>query len=72
MECANTYYLNKHLDEQDKIECACDELFKIIEPEIREIENIIISLKNISKDFKGYDFTEEVREIMNDLIGENI
>lgn len=68
MEDANTYFVNRMLREQEQQEVALDKFEQYIDEKILEIDEIIIQLKKISEDYQGYDFTEELDDMLKDIL----
>lgn len=68
MEDAVTNAINKHQEKLRKQETSL-ELFKdSIDDELAEIMDIIKVLKRKAKDYDGFDFTEELKELLEELI----
>lgn len=68
MEDAVTNAINKHQEKLRKQEISL-ELFKdSIDDELAEIMDIIKVLKRKARDFNGYDFSEDLDEILRELI----
>ena len=66
--CANTEALNRHLDNQERQEIAREELFKLLENELEEHRIIVAKIQETAKDYKGFDFTEDINdELMGDI-----
>lgn len=68
MECANTYHLNKYLDKQEEAEKALESFEASIADSIQIIEDEIKSILTSADDFYGYDFTEDAKEMIRELI----
>jgi len=66
--CANTEALNRHLAEQEKGETALENFFSAVENEIEELEDIITRIKNIAKDYEGYDFSDEIKDLVLEYV----
>lgn len=68
MEDAVTNAINKHQEKLRKQEISL-ELFKdSIDDELAEIMEIVKTLKKKARDYDGYDFTEEIKCLLEDLI----
>lgn len=68
---ANTYYLNKYLDEQERTERAYESFIDDIESYLSVIEVAIEEILSISKSYeygdREYDFYEDAKECIKDL-----
>ena len=63
---AKTAMLNKKMDEDEKRERFLGEF--ILYTNIEEIESIINQAKESAKDYKGYDFTEDLNDMIKEII----
>lgn len=68
MQCANTTALNKMLDSQETEERARENFTNGTFDIREEIEKNIQFLLDMSKDYQGYDFTEDTRDFIKELI----
>jgi len=66
--CANTEALNKHLAEQEACEKALDNFYGAVEGELEELEEVISRIKEIAKDFEGYDFSDEIKDLVLEYV----
>lgn len=68
MEDAVTNAINKHKEKLRKQEISL-ELFKdSIDDDLAEIMEIIKILKRKAKDYDGFDFSEDLKELLEELI----
>ena len=68
MEDAVTSAINKHQEKLRKQEISL-ELFKdSIDDDLAEIMEIIKILKRKAKDYDGFDFSEDLKELLEELI----
>jgi len=51
---------NKMLEDDENRNKALDSLLEEIDPFMIELNEMIKTIKKVSKDYKGYDFTEDV------------
>ena len=69
---ANTYYLNKYLDEQERTERAYESFLDDIESYLSVIEVAIEEIFSIAKNYeygdREYDFYEDAKEWIKDLL----
>lgn len=68
MNCAVESYLNKYQEKLKKQEVSYDLFLTAIDDDLVEIQELIKKVKKKADGFDGYDFTEEVKEILGDLI----
>ena len=66
--CANTYYINKHLEEQENAERLEEQFDDYIQAELGDIENAIDNIRTYAKDYQGNDMTERANELIKDLL----
>lgn len=66
--CVNTEILNKYLDEQEKKEVSLNYLFKLSDDELDEVREMISVLLQRARDYDNYDFEEEMRDTIKELI----
>lgn len=67
MEDANTYFMDKHLEKQQKETDAFQMFLDEEEEEIGEIIELINALKYRALNQVDYDFTENIEEFIKDL-----
>jgi len=67
-DCANTSALNKMLNEQEFDEKAKENFLEEIDPIINELSEAIEKIKEIAKDYQGYNFSEDIKEIVSELV----
>lgn len=68
MNCATENALNKYQEKLKKQEVNYDLFLTAIDDDLVEIQELIKKVKKKADDFNGYDFTEEVKELLGDLI----
>lgn len=68
MKCATEYALNKYQEKLKKQELSYDLFLTSIDDDLVEIQELIKKVKKKADGFDGYDFTEEVKEMLGDLI----
>lgn len=68
MECATTNALNKYQDKLKKQEQSYDLFLTSISDDLVEIQDLIKKIKKRADGFDGLDFTDEVKELLIDLI----
>ena len=68
MQCANTTALNKMLDSQELEEKSLSSFVANTFDIREEIENNIKFLLDMSKDYQGFDFTEDTKDFIKELI----
>ena len=68
MECATTKALNRYQEKLKKQELSYDLFLTSIDDDLVEIQELIKKVKKKADGFDGYDFTEEVKEIIGELI----
>ncbi len=68
MECANTKALNKFQDKLKQQEVCYEAFLKDIDDDLVEIQEMIEKVQNIAKDYDGYDYSEDLKEHLEDLI----
>lgn len=64
---ANTYHLNRYLDQQEKQEKSLEILMENLDDRLVTLQKEIAALQRIASCFDGYDFTEEINEAIKDL-----
>ena len=68
MECATENALNKYQEKLKKQELSYDLFLTAIDDDLVEIQELIKKVKKKADGYNGYDFTEEVKELLGDLI----
>ena len=68
MNCATENALNKYQEKLKKQELSYDLFLTSIDDDLVEIQELIKKVKNKSYGFDGYDFTEEIKSLLEDLI----
>lgn len=68
MKCAIENALNKYQEKLKKQELSYDLFLTTIDDDLVEIQELIKKVKKKADGFDGYDFTEEVKELLGELI----
>ena len=68
MKCATEYALNRYQEKLKKQELSYDLFLTAIDDDLVEMQELIKKVKKKADGFDGYDFTEEVKEIIGELI----
>ena len=68
MQDANTEYLNRYLNEQQKQEEALEAFTNEIQIDLLEIQKLVYEMEVTAKNYQGYDFREDLKEILNDTL----
>ena len=68
MQDANTTYLNRYLNEQQKQEEALEQFTNEIQIDLLEIQKLVYEMEVTAKNYQGYDFREDLKEILNDTL----
>ena len=68
MKCAIENSLNRHQEKLKKQELSYDLFLTAIDDDLVEIQELINKVKKKADSFDGYDFTEEVKELLGELI----
>jgi len=68
MQDANTTYLNRYLNEQQKQEEALEAFTNEIQIDLLEIQKLVYEMEVTAKNYQGYDFREDLKEILNDTL----
>ena len=63
--CANTEALNKYLSGEEQFEKVCEEFEG-------DVLQLIQELRSITRDYKYYDMTDVLKEILPDMILEEL
>ena len=67
MKCATENALNKYQEKLKKQEVSYDLFLTAIDDDLVEIQELINKVKKKADGFDGYDFTEEVKQIIGEL-----
>lgn len=68
MECASEKALYKYQEKLKKQELSYDLFLTAIDDDLVEIQDLINKVKKKADGFDGYDFTEEIKSLLEDLI----
>lgn len=68
MECGAENALNKYQEKLKKQELSYDLFLTAIDDDLVEIQELINKVKKKADSFDGLDFTEEVKQMLGDLI----
>lgn len=68
MDCAIENAMIKHQEKLMKQEIILELFIDSIDDDLAEIVEIVKTLKKKARDYDGYDFTEELKELLEDLI----
>ncbi|MEA2090964.1 MAG: hypothetical protein U9O83_01200 [Campylobacterota bacterium] len=68
MRDANEEALNKYMQEQEYSERMLENFIDDIEPLINEVSEIIERIKNIESGYESFDFTDEIKQQIGDLL----
>lgn len=68
MECATEKALYNYQEKLKKQELSYDLFLTAIDDDLVEIQELINKLKKKADGLDGYDFTEEIKEMLGDLI----
>ena len=68
MKCATENALNKYQEKLKKQELSYDLFLTAIDDDLVEIQELIKKVKKKADGFDGYDFTEEIKSLLEDLI----
>lgn len=66
MRDANTEALNRYQNKLAKQEKAFESFCDEIDDDLVELNEMIVNLKKIAKDYENYDFTEDLEELIKD------
>lgn len=66
--CANTEALNRYQNKLEKQEKSFELLLDSLDDDLVEIQEMIDRVIRISRDYDGYDFSEEIRDTLKDMI----
>lgn len=65
---ANTKALNKYQEKLAKQSKTYGRFIDEIDDDLLELQEIVQKLKKKAENYDGYDFTEELKELINDTI----
>lgn len=68
MECATTRALNKYREKMRKQEISLDLFLNSIDDDLVEIQELMRKVIKRAADFDGIDFSEEVENLIRDMI----
>ena len=68
MECSITNALNKYQEKMRKQEISLELFLNSIDDDLEEIQDLIMKVKKRADDYDGLDFTEEIKELLVELI----
>lgn len=68
MDCPVENAMIKHQEKLMKQETSLQLFIDSIDDDLAEIMEIIKTLKKKARDYDGYDFTEEIKDLLNELI----
>ena len=68
MKCGTENALNKYQEKLKKQELSYDLFLTAIDDDLVEIQELINKVKKKADGFDGYDFTDEVKELLGGLI----
>ena len=68
MKCAVENALNRYQEKLKKQELSYDLFLTAIDDDLVEIQELINKVKKKADGFDGYDFTDEAKELLGDLI----
>ena len=68
MNCATENALNRYQEKLKKQEVSYDLFLTAIDDDLVEIQELINKVKKKADGFDGYDFREEVKELLVELI----
>ena len=63
----NIHALNSRMDEQETAEIALENFQYEVKDDLEEIGRMIEVLKSVSKDYDGYDFSDDLADMIGDL-----
>ena len=64
----NTYALEQHQKRLDQVSDSLDSFMDDIDDDLDELGNMINELQARAKEYDGYDFTEQLNDMLKDLI----
>jgi hypothetical protein len=68
MECANTKAMEKYHSKLELQEVCLNSLINRCDDEMVELQAQIEVLLKIASDFDGYDFSEDMKDMIKDMI----
>lgn len=68
MKCANTEALNRYQNSLELQEKCFESFLDAIDNNLCEIKDMIEKVRSLSKDFDGYNFEDEFKMLVKDLI----
>ena len=68
MDCPIENAMIKHQEKLMKQETSLELFIDSIDDDLAEIMEIVKTLKKKARDYDGYDFTEELKGLLGDLI----
>lgn len=68
MDCGNSYALNSYMEQIAKVENTYDMFLADISDDLDEMIDIIDRIKRLASDYEGYDFTDDLKDIIKDTI----
>ena len=68
MKCATENALNKYQEKLKKQELSYDLFLTSIDDDLVEIQELIKKVKKKADGFDGYDFSDELKDLLEDLI----
>ena len=68
MDCAVENAIINHQEKLMKQEISLELFIDSIDDELAEVMEIVKTLKKKARDYDGYDFTEELKSLLEDLI----
>lgn len=68
MDCAIENAMIKHQEKLMKQEASLELFIDSIDDDLAEIMEIVKTLKKKARDYDGYDFTEELKDLLGELI----
>ena len=68
MDCPVENAINKHQEKLMKKETSLQLFLDDIDDDLAEIMDIVKVLKRKARDYDGYDFSEDLKEVLEELI----
>lgn len=68
MDCAVENAMINHQEKLMKQEISLELFIDSIDDELAEVMEIVKTLKKKARDWDGYDFTEELKDLLGELI----
>ena len=68
MDCAIENAMIKHQEKLMKQETSLELFIDSIDDELSEVMEIVKTLKKKARDYDGYDFSDELKDLLEDLI----